>query len=38
MKTHYYEEESIINHSLLSPLINSGLINPIYSTKNIRLL
>ena len=26
------KEESIINHSLLSPLINSGLINPIYIT------
>ena len=29
------KEESIINHSLLSPLINSGLINPIYAIKKI---
>ena len=29
------KEESIINHSLLSPLINSGLINPIYALQKI---
>ena len=27
-------EESIINHSVLSPLINSGLLNPKYVVKN----
>ena len=36
MKTALLKEESIINHSLLSPLLNSGLINPIYTTLHIR--